>query len=133
MSSVVTKRARTKLFFSCVLGEETKRVKKKWKWTEMSEKNLRVLTLYQGVLIFPLKDTKSDWIKTIQTNFNLCRFAQRGKFIFWKRISILMYKSFSLLFVLILLSFHSLFLFFLSPNTQLQKKVLSPLITILLK
>ena len=24
MSSVVTKRARTKLFFSCVLGEETK-------------------------------------------------------------------------------------------------------------
>ena len=117
--------------FSCLLGSL-----KDQKQNKRSVQSMYVLTLYQGVLIFPpLKDTKSDQPKTTQTNFDLLRSYPRRKCILRERASKLMRKPFPVLstpfFHSFSLSFFTLFHSFLLPlfsfsfpNTQLKKIII---------
>ena len=66
------------------------------------------------LILFLLKYTKNDYIKTAQTNLDPRKTTQHGKFILqksFKELLCLMHKFFLLVFVL----------FFFSLNTQLKK------------
>ena len=114
-----------------------------------SGKNLCVLTLYKGVLIFStLKDTKMSGLNPPIQILTFHGVPHCSKFIPEERVPMLTHKSsqllsvlFSVLFRFFLFSFHSFcspstpFVFFsFLPNTQLRKKnVLPPSRHIVLK